>query len=77
MFATGIGLVERAANEEQHASKKVQVESYDSTLEKDKEVVAPEETSDPGKNKVANWWKDIIGTLPEWLMDENDDDSKY
>ncbi len=77
MFATGIGLVERAANEEQHASKKVQVESYDSTLEKDKEVVAPEETSDPGKNKVANWWKDIIGTLPEWLMEENDDDSKY
>jgi len=77
MFATGIGLVERAANEEQHASKKVQVESYDSTLEKDKEVVAPEETPDPGKNKVANWWKDIIGTLPEWLMEENDDDSKY
>lgn len=77
MFATGIGLVERAVEEEQHASKKVQVESYDSTLEKDEEVVAPEKTPDPSKNKVANWWKDIIGTLPEWLMEENDDDSKY
>jgi len=77
MFATGIGLVERAATEEQHASKKVHVDPYDSTLKKDKEVVAPEETPDPGKNKVANWWKDIIGTLPEWLMEENDDDSKY
>lgn len=77
IFATGIGLVERAVEEEQHASKKVQVESYDSTLEKDEEVVAPEKTPDPSKNKVANWWKDIIGTLPEWLMEENDDDSKY
>ena len=77
MFATGIGLVERAVEEEQHASKKVQVESYDSTLEKDEEIVAPEKTLDPSKNKVANWWKDIIGTLPEWLMEENDDDSKY
>ena len=81
MFATGIGLVERAATEEQHASKKVHVDSYDSTLKKDneknKEVVTPDEIKDPSNKKVANWWKEIIGTFPEWLMDENDDDSKY
>ena len=78
MFATGIGLVERAFKEDSKSSDKVHIDSYDSTMERKQEEVESEagnnliETAQT--NKVKDWWKDIFKGIPEWLMDENDGD---
>jgi cell division protein FtsA len=80
MFATGIGLVERAFKEEQETVRKLNIDAFDSTIKNGEEV----EVGDSGENiietakqkKVNNWWKDIFKGLPEWLMDENEEDFK-
>jgi cell division protein FtsA len=80
MFATGIGLVERAFKEEQETVRKLNIDAFDSTIKNGEEV----EVGDNGENiietakqkKVNNWWKDIFKGLPEWLMDENEEDFK-
>jgi cell division protein FtsA len=78
MYATGIGLVERAFKENSKSSDKVYIDPYDSTIERKQEEVESEagnnliETAQ--NNKVKDWWKDIFKGIPEWLMDENDGD---
>lgn len=78
MFATGIGLVERAYIDE-HAEKMQKKSKEDAVLEDDfKELEAQlaNETmlSDSGKNSVKDWWKDIFKGIPDWLMDDNESD---
>lgn len=78
MYATGIGLVERAFKENSKSSDQVYIDPYDSTIERKQEEVESEagnnliETAQ--NNKVKDWWKDIFKGIPEWLMDENDGD---
>lgn len=80
MFATGIGLVERAFKEEEKNAQRLKIESYDSTIKKEVEETVSafqEDVIEQAKHKkVNNWWKDIFRGLPEWLMDENDEDFK-
>jgi cell division protein FtsA len=78
MFATGIGLVERAHKEEQEIVKKLTIDSFDSTIKEAAAVgVGEEDVIEVAKQKkVNNWWKDIFRGLPEWLMDENEEDFK-
>ena len=80
MFATGIGLVERAYKEESQAAKKLTIDPFDSTIKNTEKVEVGEEVEDvietAKKKKVNNWWKDIFKGLPEWLMDENEEDFK-
>ncbi len=78
MYATGIGLVERALKEDGKSSDKVHIDPYDSTIERKHEEVNSAagknliETAHTKKNK--DWWKDIFKGIPDWLMDENDGD---
>ena len=80
MFATGIGLVERAYKEEEETVKKLSVEAFDTTSKKGEEVEVGDDGEDiietAKQKKVNNWWKDIFKGLPEWLMDENEEDFK-
>ena len=78
MYATGIGLVERAFKENSKSSDKVYIDPYDSTIERKLEEVESEAGNNlidtAQNNKVKDWWKDIFKGIPEWLMDENDGD---
>tara|TARA_B100000497_G_scaffold35911_1_gene42139 strand:- start:723 stop:2075 length:1353 start_codon:yes stop_codon:yes gene_type:complete len=78
MYATGIGLVERAFKENSKSSDKVYIDPYDSTIERKQEEVESEAGNNlidtAQNNKVKDWWKDIFKGIPEWLMDENDGD---
>jgi cell division protein FtsA len=77
MFATGIGLVESAYKEEQETVKKLTVDAFDSTINERQAVEAGDDIIKTAKGKkVNNWWKDIFKGLPEWLMDENEEDFK-
>jgi cell division protein FtsA len=77
MFATGIGLVESAYKEEQETVKKLTVDAFDSTINERQAVEAGDDIIETAKRKkVNNWWKDIFKGLPEWLMDENEEDFK-
>jgi cell division protein FtsA len=78
MFATGIGLVERAFIDDQKSTQKVRVKMpVQETVEAVEETVVEENVIETAKNKkVNNWWKDIFKGLPEWLSDENGEDFK-
>jgi hypothetical protein len=56
------------------------IDPYDSTISETEEVASElgdDDVIEVAKNKkVNNWWKDIFSSLPEWLMDENDEDFK-
>lgn len=76
MFATGIGLVERAFNDEIKNERKFKIDVVDTSNEP--KMPIEEENSDVLENaknqKVKNWWKDIFKSIPDWLIDEDEDD---
>ena len=85
MFATGIGLVEKAFYEEQKTIDKIEIDVVDSTLEEaepeEVEVGLEEEPTidiiEKAKNANPNkWWKKMFEKIPDWLMDESDEDFK-
>ena len=84
MFATVIGLVERAFAEEQKIQHKViEIDVVDSTIQEQEEVeqtiVAGAKENIIEKAKAANsnkWWEKMFQKIPDWLMDENDEDFK-
>jgi tRNA C32,U32 (ribose-2'-O)-methylase TrmJ len=82
MFATGIGLVERAFHRRsKNLTQKVRVQApvqeIEETVEAVQETLAEENVIEAAKHKkVNNWWKDIFKGLPEWLSDENGEDFK-
>ncbi|MEZ4978834.1 MAG: cell division protein FtsA [Chitinophagales bacterium] len=78
MFATGIGLVERAFKEEARTSIKIPVKTEEKVMvEHAEEEVKEEDVIQEAKTrKVNNWWKDMFKGIPDWLMDDNNEDFK-
>jgi len=75
IFATSLGLLKRAEYEMEEAHEPIKVIPE---TEIEIPVMAEEQEEVLIQNKenrpVKNWWKNIVGKFPDWLMDDEDKD---
>lgn len=81
LFATGIGLVEKAFDDMNNPIHKKDKEEIVSEKRGEEEIISETKIEDEVILKAKNhpiktWWKNIFQIIPEWLLDENDDDFK-
>lgn len=69
IYATALGLLERAEYEDVEEKDNVEVEVPILTEEVETELIKNIEN-----RPVKNWWKKIVTSVPAWLIDEDDTD---
>lgn len=74
IYATGLGLLSRAQYEIEEEEEELKVEENISTSEAEigKEVEAEKIIQDKEHRPIKNWWKNFIGKIPKYLLDEDD-----
>lgn len=81
LFATGIGLIEKAFEDMNNPIHKKDNDEILSEKIVDDEILSETKIEDEVIQKAKSqsnkaWWKSIFQKIPEWLLDENDDDFK-
>ncbi|MCD8529208.1 MAG: cell division protein FtsA [Chitinophagales bacterium] len=79
-YATGIGLLVKAFEDDNSQSQGIKIDTFDTTVQRPKQTEEPRQEEDviqqAKKTKINGWWKDMIKKVPDWLMEENENDFK-